>query len=97
MNLREMISPVRDDGGTDARYVPVVDDVMSRVGPETVNELSDFYRRSQDIESGYEISGLRLVYAMFQVEMDRWQLNAMKSVFGSVFLRLDFVLVKSRK
>lgn len=97
MNLETLITPSNEDGSKDLRYMSITNEVLQKAGDYTIQELSEFYNKSLKTESQYELAGLRLVSAFFQVEMDTWKRNGYKKRLRECLSELGFRPSKASK
>lgn len=90
MNLRNSINPINKDGSTDHRYTSIANQIIDIAGQECAHDLTELYEQTKQNESKYELAGLRLVSAFFQVEMERWQRNAFKKRLRDCLAEIGF-------
>ena len=90
MQLTDLITPLRDDGGLDHRYTGLAKEIVERAGAKTVSELSEFYSVTSQAEETYGKSALRFVIAAFSVAMDEWQRKAFRKRLRGCLQELGF-------
>jgi hypothetical protein len=90
MNLEQLITPTREDGGIDHRYTGLAKKIIEKTGYEAIHRLQQFYNRSSALESEYDDAALRLVAASFTVELDKWQKLRIKKQLRQCLQELGF-------
>lgn len=90
MQLFDLITPLREDGGLDHRYTGLAKEIVEKAGAKTVSELSEFYSLTSQAEGTYGKAALRLVIAAYSVAMDEWQRKAFRKRLRSCLQELGF-------
>ena len=67
MQLTDLITPLREDGGLDHRYTGLAKEIVEKAGVKTVSELSEFYSLTSQAEGTYGKVALRFVIAAFSI------------------------------
>lgn len=97
MNLEQLITPTRDDGGIDHRYTGLAKKIIEKTGHETIKKLQQFYNQSSALESEYGDAALQLVFATFSIELDKWQRLRIKKQLRQCLQELGFKSSKVSK
>ena len=90
MNIKDLIVPKLEDGQHDQRFINLASQIQENISKSTINELSELWKETNQLENRYERSGLRFVIGMFQVDMEKWQRSAFKKTIRESLLRFGF-------
>ena len=81
MKFVDLITPKRkEDGSLDYRYIAISEKLCNLVGERHMSKLFELYEKSDILQRDASGAGLRLVIALFQVDMDeRYERSRMKA------------------
>ena len=90
MNLQQLITPKREDGGIDHRYQSIIKDVIDLAGDRCVDLLVSFYEKTSQLEKDHAGAALHLVRKSFEVEMDEFQRKRVTKQLTTALKELGF-------
>ena len=70
MNLKQLITPKKDDGSFDHRYAPIAKAIAELAGERVEAQLHKLYVETNKLEKESATAGLQLVIALFSIPMD---------------------------
>lgn len=92
MNLVDLITPKNEqDGSLDHRFIAISKQLCNLIGDRCTSKLVELYEKSSKIQSDAAGSGLQLVIALFQIDMDeRFERSRMKAHIRNQLQELGF-------
>ena len=78
VNIKNALTPKREDGGLDQRYGKSISNVIDIAGLQTIQRLEEFYEKSFEIEKEYGGDAFDLCLSLFKANLDSWELKAVK-------------------
>ena len=70
MNLKQLITPKKEDGSVDHRYIPIAESIVDLAGERVEAQLRKLYAATTNLEKESASAGLQLVIALFSIPMD---------------------------
>ena len=90
MNLEQLITPKREDGGVDRRYQSIIKNVIDLAGDHCVDLLVSFYEKTSQLEKDHAGAALHLVRKSFEVEMNEFQRKRLTKQLTTALKELGF-------
>ncbi len=90
INIKNELTPKREDGGLDHRYGKSIRNVIDIAGIHTIKRLEEFHEKSFELEKKYGGDAFHLCLSLFQANLDNWELKAIKKSLRNLLLELGF-------
>ena len=90
INIKNALTPKREDGGLDHRYGKSISNVIDIAGLQTIQRLEEFYLKSFELEKKYGGDAFNLCLSLFKANLDRWELKALKKSLRTLLQELGF-------
>ena len=90
INIKNALTPKREDGGLDHRYGKSIKNVIDIAGLQTIQRLEEFYEKSFELEKKYGSDAFNLCLSLFKANLDSWELKALKKSLRTLLQELGF-------
>ena len=90
INIKNALTPKREDGGLDHRYGKSISNVIDIACLQTIQRLEEFYLKSFELEKKYGGDAFNLCLSLFKANLDRWELKALKKSLRTLLQELGF-------
>ena len=92
MKLVDLITPKnKEDGGLDRRFIAISEKLCNLVGERHASKLFELYEKSSKLQGDASGAGLRLVIALFQIDMEeRYERSRVKAHIRDQLQELGF-------
>ena len=92
MKLEDLITPKnKEDGSLDHRFVAISQKLCNLIGESHASKLLDLYEKSTRLQGDASSSGLKLVIALYQIDMnERFERSRMKAHIRDQLQELGF-------
>ena len=90
INIKNALTPKREDGGLDHRYGKSISNVIDIAGLQTIQRLEEFYEKSFELEKKYGGDAFHLCLSLFKANLDNWELKVLKKSLRNLLQELGF-------
>ena len=90
INIKNALTPKREDGGLDHRYGKSISNVIDIAGLQTIQRLEEFYEKSFELEKKYGGAAFHLCLSLFKANIDNWELKVLKKSLRNLLQELGF-------
>ena len=90
INIKNALTPKREDGGLDHRYGKSIINVIDIAGLQTIQRLEEFYLKSFELEKKYGSDAFNLCLSLFKANLDNWELKVLKKSLRNLLQELGF-------
>ena len=90
INIKNALTPKREDGGLDHRYGKSIKNIIDIAGSQTIQRLEEFYEKSFELEKKYGGAGFHLCLSLFKANIDNWELKVLKKSLRNLLQELGF-------
>ena len=88
--LNELLTPRREDGELDQRYIPIVRGLLDQCDERHVDSLSRFWHKTNELENQHGGSALHLVVKSYTLKLDTWERKRLNKLLREALKELGF-------
>ena len=90
LQLNELLTPRREDGGLDQRYIPIIKGLLDQCDERHLISLSNFWYKTSELESQHGGSALHLITKSYTLEVDDWERKRLNKSLREALKELGF-------
>ena len=90
LQLNELLTPRREDGGLDQRYIPIIKGLLNQCDERHLISLSKFWHKTNELENQHGGTALHLITKSYTLEVDEWERKRLNKSLREALKELGF-------